>query len=50
MPRGNANVTVVENPTRQRDGGEQPVVEHDGGPIRDPQGGYGYYDFNLLWQ
>jgi hypothetical protein len=54
MPRGNANVTVVENSGR----GSVTVVQQPASwnnyttvvRIRDPQGGYGYYDFNLLWQ
>ena len=54
MPRGNANVTVVQNSGR----GTVTVVQQPSSwnnyttviRIKDPQGGYGYYDFNLLWQ
>ena len=54
MPRGNANVTVVQNSGR----GNVTVVQQPSSwnnyttvvRIKDPQGGYGYYDFNLLWQ
>lgn len=54
MPRGNANVTVVQNSGR----GSVTVVQQPASwnnyttviRIRDPQGGYGYYDFNLMWQ
>jgi hypothetical protein len=54
MPRGNANVTVVQNTGR----GSVTVVQQPSSwnnyttviRIRDPQGGYGYYDFDLMWQ
>ncbi len=54
MPRGNANVTVVQNSGR----GSVTVVQQPSSwnnyttviRIRDPQGGYGYYDFDLMWQ
>ena len=49
MPRGNANVTVVQNTGR----GTVTVVQQPSSwnnyttviRIQDPQGGYGYYDF-----
>ena len=54
MPRGNANVAVVQNAGR----GVVTVVQQPSSwnnyttvvRIRDPQGGYGWYDFNLMWQ
>jgi hypothetical protein len=54
MPRGNANVSVVQNQGR----GTVSVIQQPSSwngyttviRIRDPQGGYGYYDFSLLWQ
>jgi hypothetical protein len=54
MPHGNANVTVVQNAGR----GSVVVVQQPSSRnnyttvirIRDPQGGYGYYDFDLMWQ
>lgn len=41
--QGRGSVTVVQQPSRWN--GNATVIR-----IRDPQGGYGYYDFNLIWQ
>jgi hypothetical protein len=54
MPRGNMNVVVVQNSGR----GNVYVAQQPSAwnnyttviRIRDPQGGYGWYDFNLMWQ
>lgn len=54
VPRGGGNVVVVQNSGR----GSVTVVQQPSSwnnyttvvRIKDPQGGYGYYDFNLLWQ
>lgn len=54
MPRNAANVMVVQNQGR----GTVSVVQQPSSwngyttviRIRDPQGGYGFYDFNLMWQ
>lgn len=41
--QGRGSVTVVQQPSRWN--GYTTVLR-----VRDPQGGYGYYDFNLVWQ
>ncbi len=41
--QGRGSVTVVQQPSRWN--GNTTVIR-----VRDPQGGYGYYDFNLVWQ
>jgi hypothetical protein len=54
VPRTDASVGVVQNQGR----GSVSVVEQPSSRngyttvlrIRDPQGGYGYYDFDLMWQ
>jgi hypothetical protein len=54
MPRGGMNVGVAQNSGR----GSVQVVQQPSSwnnyttivRIRDPQGGYGWYDFNLMWQ
>ena len=54
MPRANANVSVVQNQGR----GSVTVVQQPAAwngyttvvRVRDPQGGYGFYDFDLVWQ
>jgi hypothetical protein len=43
MSQGRGTVNVVEQPSSRN--GYATVVR-----IRDPQGGYGYYDFDLMWQ
>jgi hypothetical protein len=54
MPRGAANVSVVQNQGR----GVVSVIQQPSSfngyttvlRVRDPQGGYGFYDFSLLWR
>jgi hypothetical protein len=54
MPRRNTSVSVVQNAGR----GSVTVVQQPSAwnnyttvvRVRDPQGGYGWYDFNLMWQ
>jgi hypothetical protein len=54
MPRGAANVSVVQNQGR----GSVTVVQQPSSfngyttvlRVDDPQGGYGFYDFSLLWR
>jgi hypothetical protein len=54
MPRTNAQISVVQNQGR----GSVAVVQQPSSSngyttvlrVRDPQGGYGYYDFDLMWQ
>jgi len=54
MPRNAANMMVVQNQGR----GTVSVIQQPSSwngyttviRIRDPQGGYGFYDFNLMWQ
>lgn len=54
MPRGAANVSVVQNQGR----GSVTVVQQPSSfngyttvlRVRDPQPGYGFYDFSLLWR
>lgn len=54
LPRTNATMSVVQNQGR----GEVFVAQQPSSwngyttviRIRDPQGGYGFYDFSLLWQ
>jgi len=54
MPRGAANVSVVQNQGRGTVTVIQQPSNYNGYTtvlrIRDPQGGYGFYDFNLVWQ
>src|SRR5579885_1921405 len=54
MPRNNATVIAVQNQGR----GTVSVIQQPSSwngyttviRVRDPQGGYGFYDFNLMWQ
>jgi hypothetical protein len=54
MPRGGMSVGIAQNSGR----GSVTVVQQPSAwnsyttvvRIRDPQGGYGWYDFNLMWQ
>jgi hypothetical protein len=54
MPRTNATLTVVQNQGR----GSVSVIQQPAAwngyttviRVKDPQGGYGFYDFNLIWQ
>ena len=54
MPRTNATLTVAQNQGR----GSVSVVQQPASwngyttviRVKDPQGGYGFYDFNLIWQ
>lgn len=54
MPRTNAQISVVQNQGR----GSVTVVQQPSSwngyttvlRVKDPQGGYGYYDFDLMWQ
>jgi hypothetical protein len=54
MPRTNATMTVVQNQGR----GSVSVIQQPASwngyttviRVKDPQGGYGFYDFNLIWQ
>jgi hypothetical protein len=54
MPRTNATMTVVQNQGR----GSVSVIQQPSSRngyttvirVKDPQGGYGFYDFNLIWQ
>ena len=54
MPRTNANLMVVQNQGR----GSVSVIQQPAAwngyttviRVKDPQGGYGFYDFNLIWQ
>jgi hypothetical protein len=54
MPRGGANVSVVQNQGR----GSVSIIQQPSSfngyttvlRVRDPQGGYGFYDFSLLWR
>ena len=54
MPSGNARVAVVQHQGR----GSVTVTQQPGAwngyttvlRVRDPQGGYGFYDFDLIWQ
>lgn len=54
MPFGNARVAVVQNQGRGSVHVVQQPSSYNGYTtvlrINDPQGGYGYYDFDLLWQ
>ena len=54
MPRANAQVNVIQNQGRGTISVVQQPSSYNGYTtvlrIRDPQGGYGYYDFDLNWQ
>ena len=54
IPRSNANVQVVLNSGRGQVNVVQAPSQWNGYTtvlrVRDPQGGYGYYDFDLIWQ
>lgn len=54
MPRTSAQVSVVQNQGRGQVWVIQQPSSYNGYTtvirIRDPQGGYGFYDFNLMWQ
>jgi hypothetical protein len=54
MPRTNATLNVVQNQGRGSVSViQQPSVNNGYTTVirvRDPQGGYGFYDFNLIWQ
>jgi hypothetical protein len=54
MPRTNATLNVVQNQGRGSVSVIQQPAQWNGYTtvirIKDPQGGYGYYDFNLIWQ
>ena len=41
--QGRGHVTVVQQPSAYN--GYTTIVR-----VRDPQGGYGYYDFDLTWR
>jgi hypothetical protein len=54
IPRSNANVQVALNSGRGQVTVVQAPSQWNGYTtvlrVRDPQGGYGYYDFDLVWQ
>jgi hypothetical protein len=54
IPRSNANVQVALNSGRGQVNVVQAPSQWNGYTtvlrVRDPQGGYGYYDFDLIWQ
>ncbi len=54
MPRSNGTLNVVQNQGRGSVSVIQQPSQWNGYTtvirIKDPQGGYGYYDFNLIWQ
>lgn len=54
IPRTNANLRVVQNSGRGQVYVTQQPSQWNGYTtvlrVRDPQGGYGYYDFDLVWQ
>lgn len=54
IPRSNANVQVALNSGRGQVNVVQAPSQWNGYTtvlrVRDPQGGYGYYDFDLVWQ
>jgi hypothetical protein len=54
IPRSNANLRVVQNSGRGQVYITQQPSQWNGYTtvlrVRDPQGGYGYYDFDLMWQ
>ncbi len=54
MPRSNGTLNVVQNQGRGSVSVIQQPSQWNGNTtvirIKDPQGGYGYYDFNLIWQ
>ena len=54
MPRSSANVVVAQNQGRGAVTVTQQPAAWNGYTtvlrVRDPQGGYGFYDFELLWQ
>jgi hypothetical protein len=54
MPRTNATLTVAQNQGRGSVSVIQQPAQWNGYTtvirIKDPQGGYGFYDFNLIWQ
>ena len=54
MPRSNAQVSVVQNQGRGSVSVVQQPSSWNGNTtvlrVKDPQGGYGYYDFDLMWQ
>ena len=54
MSRNNATLNVVQNQGRGSVSVIQQPSQWNGYTtvirIKDPQGGYGYYDFNLIWQ
>lgn len=54
VPRSNANVSVVPSQGRGSVNVVQQPSSYNGYTtvirVRDPQGGYGFYDFDLVWQ
>jgi len=54
IPRSNANMQVALNSGRGQVNVVQAPSQWNGYTtvlrVRDPQGGYGYYDFDLIWQ
>lgn len=54
LPRTNATISVVQNQGRGQVFVAQQPSNWNGYTtvirVRDPQGGYGFYDFSLLWQ
>lgn len=54
MPRTNATLNVVQNQGRGSVSVIQQPAQWNGYTtvirVKDPQGGYGFYDFNLIWQ
>jgi len=54
MPRSNVTLNVVQNQGRGSVSVIQQPAQWNGFTtvirVKDPQGGYGYYDFNLIWQ